>query len=301
MIEDIISSPKIGHHQTAINKSNAPPPVPIKPAPSQLSNSNSDEKQLSKSPKKDSLPLSTETIQPPPQPPQRNKAKTLVSKLFGVVANSKEPHHPPPPQLANKNNISNSQQQVITSPKQFNRTTSETSNDNFNDDLKENNQPAIESKSNLSIISNTSSLENDQQKAQPQQQALQHLNRDRPKRANVKKPTVKNPQSQIEVEAPIDDLNQVLPTVAITNSKTSKLGNISESSISENEQSSITITNGSSNNNKQPSPINPVNSIPTTPIVNNSTSSIQQNKPANTVEQPKIRFKKLILKVFKNL
>jgi hypothetical protein len=299
LIEDIITSPKIGRHLSTINKSNAPPPVPIKPSSQFNSNNNNDEKhQLSKSPKKDSLQGSSETTQPP-QPPQRNKAKALVSKLFGVVSNSKEPHHPPPPQLVNKNNISN-QEKNITSPKSFNRTTSETSNnDNFNDDLKENNQPANESKSNASLISSAVNLENDQQKTQPQQQTLQHLNRDRPKRANVKKPTVKNPQSQIEVDAPVDDLNQVLPP-AISNSKSSKFANINET-INENEQSSI--INGNGNNSKQSNLVNSVNSITTTPNVNNSSipSNIQQNKPANSVEQPKIRFKKLILKVFKCL
>jgi hypothetical protein len=46
------------------------------------------------------------------------------------------------------------------------------------------------------LIENRSTTNDDQQEQQHEQQILQHLNRNRAKRANIKKPTVKKTASK---------------------------------------------------------------------------------------------------------
>ncbi len=261
------------------------PNAPIPPAKPIFNNNNTpnDDKLFSKSPKKDSLTDKSKEIVSSdnthvPQPPQRNKAKAFVSKIFGV--GSKDTNHPPapPPTLAKPQNI--------MSPKQT-RTPLEISN--IDHQLEDSNNDHI-LKASANIDSTRSATVQDEENQQPNQtnQVLQHLNRDRPKRANVKKPTIKNLQAQTEFETSFEDVNIGLPAVG---SKT-KLTNIAETA-SENNQN-ITNNSNNSSNTKQASPTatNSNNNVSSTPApssnINPPSISAIQNK-TNVVEQPKIR------------
>lgn len=163
--------------------------------------------------------------------PAPRKAKNLVKSLFsglGVGSSS-----------VSYSNTTSKQLSQLTSPK-VNR--------------KQLVQEETKESLPLPIIQHQDMLKSDEPKDVDVAKPLQHLNKSRPKRANVKKPTVKNPQAQIEVEAGSNDLAVSKPEIII-----------------EAEDESQTKK---SDEQKLPSP----------PISTTTTAS----KALNQVEQPKI-------------
>lgn len=115
---------------------------------------------------------------------------------------------------------------------------------------------------------------------------LQHLNKDRPKRANVKKPTVKNPQAKIEIEAKLENLEEVAETTTPTSTSTTALNKSDE--FNDNKQQTLQTPN----NDEPSSKINGNKSVSPTAGVKSATGQGLAEQPKisqNALENVKLR------------
>lgn len=104
---------------------------------------------------------------------------------------------------------------------------------------------------------------------------LQHLNKERPKRANVKRPTMKNPQSKIEVEAKVESLEEP--------EKTELAAKTEESQNSSQPQAHLQMPNSEdSSKMRQVSPTGIKSTL------NSGGASSSTTSGSSQVEQPKI-------------
>ncbi len=89
---------------------------------------------------------------------------------------------------------------------------------------------------------------------------LNHLNKSRPKRQNVKKPTAKNPLSNIESEILEESLSTNVNDTTLPNSKSNQNNNINKESENENEQQQQQQSSSNDlSENKKVSPVISVN------------------------------------------
>jgi hypothetical protein len=116
---------------------------------------------------------------------------------------------------------------------------------------------------------------------------LQHLNKDRPKRANVKRPTVKNPQAKIEIEAKLENLEEeVAETTTPTSTSTTALNKSDE--FNDNKQQTLQTPN----NDESSSKINGNKSVSPTAGVKSATGQGLAEQPKisqNALENVKLR------------
>jgi len=122
------------------------------------------------------------TPTPAPRKPKTSTTSTLKSLLRNVGGSLHSPHTP-----SNQKDIT-----PTTTPSQVL-------------------SPKTTRKNNLSIVMETPQMKLDLEELNDETSQLVHINKSRPKRANVKKPTVKNPHSNIEIETVAEDLS-LLPT-----------------------------------------------------------------------------------------
>lgn len=186
--------------------------------------------------------------------PAPRKAKSIVKSFFGSlgvnVSSTSSPtsSNAPISTPVSTTHRSASQSSACTSPKMTRKI------DTISEEIKD---------ATVSVVETETST-NEEVKQ------LQHLNKDRPKRANVKRPTLKNPQSIIEVEVASESLESDEKPAELTKVKNNNAEKQDDPPPTKPQQLSVD-TNVAKNDDAKPKQISP------------------SNNPLSKIKQPEIR------------